>query len=275
MIYLQIIVCAAAALLILNMLLLAPGHFPKRMRPELWRTLYAHRGLHTKDKTVPENSLAAFAAAVENGYGIELDVNITTDGQVVVFHDDDLKRICGTDKKIVDCSFEELTQCRLLGTNEKIPLFTDVLKLVSGKKALVVELKTSGRRRELCEKTAAILDGYQGPYCIESFDPRIVRWFKWNRPQTVRGQLSAARRGYKGQPFIQTVLLSGLFMNIVARPHFVAYKHEDIKWFKLGLYRLLGGKLVGWTVRDTDDAPRLMRYFDAIIFEFFKPKPLV
>ncbi len=271
MIYLQIIVCAAAALLILNMLLLAPGRFPKAMSPVLWRTLYAHRGLHTKDKTVPENSMAAFAAAVNSGYGIELDVNITSDNQIVVFHDDDLKRLCGIEKRIIDCTFEELQSYRLLGTQEKIPLFTDVLKLVGGKKALVVELKTSSRRKELCERTAAILDGYKEPYCIESFDPRIVRWFKKHRPKTVRGQLSAKRRGYKGQPFIQTVLLSGLIFNIVARPHFVAYKHEDIKRFKLGLYRLLGGKLVGWTVRDTDDAPRLMRYFDAIIFEFFRP----
>jgi hypothetical protein len=87
----------------------------------------------------------------------------------------------------------------------------------------------------------------------------------------VRGQLSAGLRSFAGQPFIQSVLLSGLFLNIAARPHFVAYKHEDTKKFKLGLYRLLGGKLMGWTVRDTDDALRLIRYFDAIIFEFFRP----
>ncbi len=272
MIYIQIIICAAAALLILNMLLLAPGRFPKKMSAELWRTLYAHRGLHTKDKTVPENSMAAFAAAVENGYGIELDVNLTADNQVVVFHDDGLKRLCGIDKKIIDCTYEELQRYRLLGTQEKIPLFTDVLKLVGGKKALIVELKTSSRRKELCEKTAGILDGYKGPYCIESFDPRIVRWFKKNRPQTVRGQLSAKCNGQL--PFFQGLLLTGLYFNIVTRPHFVAYKHEDIIRFKLGLYRLLGGKLVGWTVRDTDDASCLMRYFDTIIFEFFRPRPL-
>lgn len=274
MIYLQIIVCAAAALLILNMLLLAPGRFPKKMNPALWRTLYAHRGLHTKDKTVPENSLAAFARAVENGYGIELDVNITSDNQVVVFHDDDLKRLCGIDIRVIDCTYEELRRYRLLGTQERIPLFTDVLKLVDGKQALIVELKTSERRKELCGMTAAILDRYKGLYCIESFDPRIVRWFKKHRPQIVRGQLSAALRSFKGYPFFRAVLLSDLVMNIVARPHFVAYKHEDIKRFRLGLYRLLGGKLVGWTVRDTDDVPRLMRYFDVIIFEFLRPKPL-
>lgn len=271
MIYLQIIICAAFALLILNMLLLAPGRFPRGMNAALWRTQYAHRGLHTKDKSVPENSMAAFSAAVEAGYGIELDVNITADDKIVVFHDDNLKRVCGVDRKIGDCTYKELQGYRLHGNSEKIPLFSDILALVGGAKAIIVELKSSHRNKALCERTAALLDKYTGPYCIESFDPRIVLWFKKQRPQTIRGQLSAGRRNYVSQPYYQTVLLSGLFTNIVTRPHFVAYKHEDSKMFKLGLYRLLGGKLFGWTVRDTDDAQRLIRYFDAIIFEFFRP----
>jgi len=271
MIYLQIAICAAAALLIINMLLLAPGRFSKDINPVLWRTLYAHRGLHTKDKLVPENSMAAFSAAVHAGYGMELDVQITADDKIVVFHDDDLKRVCGVDKKIIDCTYEELTRYRLHDTAETIPLFSDVLGLVNGRGALIVELKTSRRRKTLCEKTAAILDEYKGPYCIESFDPRIVHWFKKHRPRMVRGQLSAGRKNYRGQPLYQGLLLSGLYTNIVTRPHFVAYKHEDVKKMKLGLYRLLGGKLFGWTVRDIDDSAYIRRYFDAVIFEFFRP----
>ncbi len=271
MVYLQIAIFAAVALLIINMLLLAPGSFPKNVNLVLWRTLYAHRGLHTKDKQVPENSMAAFSAAVAAGYGMELDVNITADNQVVVFHDNDLKRVCGVDKQINDCTYEELQSYRLHNTAETIPLFSDVLKLVNGRGALIVELKHSRHNHALCERTAALLDKYKGPYCIESFDPRIVFWFKKHRPQTVRGQLSAGRKNYRGQPFYQGLLLSGLYTNIVTRPHFVAYRHEDVKNFKLGLYRLLGGKLFGWTVRDTDDAKSLRRYFDAIIFEFFRP----
>lgn len=269
--YLQIAICAAMALLIINMLLLAPGRFPRDISPKLWRTLYAHRGLHTKDKKVPENSMAAFSAAVAAGYGMELDVNITSDEKIVVFHDDDLKRVCGINKKINDCTYEELQSYRLYDTAETIPLFSDVLKLVDGKEALIVELKLSRRNRALCEKTAALLDEYKGAYCIESFDPRIVFWFKKHRPQTVRGQLSAGCKNYRGQPFYQGLLLSGLFTNIMTRPHFVAYKHEDLKRFKLGLYRLLGGKLFGWTVRDADDEQSLRRYFDSVIFEFFSP----
>jgi len=271
MIYIQIVVCAAAAWLIMNILLLAPGRFPKDAAPILWRTLYAHRGLHAKDKTVPENSIAAFSAAVAAGYGIELDVNITADDKIVVFHDDNLMRVCGVDRKIIDCTFEELSALRLFDTHETIPLLSDVLKLVDGRQALVVELKHSRRNKALCEKTAALLDEYKGTYCVESFDPRIVLWFKKHRPQTVRGQLSAGRRNYEGQPFCQGFLLSSLYTNIAARPHFVAYRHEDVKRFKLFLYSLLGGKLMGWTVRDHDDAQRLRQYFDAIIFENFLP----
>ncbi len=274
MIYLQIVVCAAAALLIINMLLLAPGNLPKNTEG-LWRALYAHRGLHTQDKKTPENSLAAFEAAVKAGYGIELDVCLSADGKVVVFHDDDLKRICGVEKKVEDCTFEELLSCRLLGTDERIPLFSEVLMLVGGRQPMIVELKTTRRYRELCKKTADLLEAYKGMYCVESFDPRIVHWFRKFRPLTVRGQLSAGRESYKGKPFYQAFLLSGLFTNIAARPHFAAYKHEDAKPLKLGLYRMLGGKLVGWTVRDTDNAERLMKYFDTIIFEFFEPKRMM
>ncbi len=271
MIYIQVAICAAAALLVINILLMAPGRFPKQISPVLSRALYAHRGLHNKDKSVPENSMAAFCAAVEAGYGMELDVQLTADDKVVVFHDDNLNRVCGIDRKVVDCTYEELKGCRLHGTAETIPLFSDVVKLVGGREAMIVELKISRRNKALCEKTAEILDEYKGPYCIESFDPRIVLWFKKHRPGIVRGQLSAGRKNYIGQPLYQGFLLSGLYTNIVTRPHFVAYKHEDIKRLRLGLYRLLGGKLFAWTVRDADDADRLRRCFDAIIFEFICP----
>ncbi len=267
----MIIIMAVIAAAALYALLLAPGASPKNADAILWRTLYAHRGLHNKSKTIPENSLAAFSAAVEAGYGIELDVNLSADGQVVVFHDGHLKRMCGIDKAVNDCTYEELRRLRLLDTNEGIPLLSEVLKLVKGETALIVELKSSRNNTALCEKTAALLDAYKGPYCIESFDPRIVRWFRKNRPDVVRGQLSAGLKNYSDLPFYQGVMLSGLYSNIVTRPHFVAYRHEDTPRLSLGLFRLLGGKLAGWTVRDTDDAKRLREYFDAIIFEFFRP----
>lgn len=266
-----IIALIIVALSALYAFLLAPGRQTKKDN-HLYEAKYAHRGLHNKDKTIPENSLTAFSKAVEAGYGMELDINLTTDNQVVVFHDDTLLRVCGVDKAVADCSYEELMQYRLLGTDEKIPLLSEVLELVGGHVPLVVELKHTKRNNELCEKAAQLLDEYEGPYCIESFHPGIVKWFHKNRPNIIRGQLSAGLKNYKGLPMYQGVLLSSLLTNFMTRPHFAAYKHEDTHHkLRLNLYKLLGGKLIAWTVRDTDDIKYCENYFDTIIFEFFTP----
>ena len=267
-----IIFIVLAAIFTLYAFLLAPGRQPKAAPAALWQARYAHRGLHDKLNTVPENSLAAFAAAVEAGYGIELDLNLTTDDQVVVFHDQSLMRICGVEKDVGDCSCAELRACVLSGTDERIPLFTEVLRLVDGRVPLVVELKATKRNKALCEKAAALLDDYAGPYCIESFHPGIVTWFRKNRPDVVRGQLAAGFKQYGALPWWQALLLSSLITSINTRPHFVAFRHEDAHGkLKLWLYRLLGGRIVGWTVRDADDIAWCERFFDVIIFEFFKP----
>ena len=269
---LLIIFIALAVALALYVVLLAPGNLPKAAPAVLWQARYAHRGLHDKQNTVPENSLAAFAAAAEAGYGIELDLNLTTDDQVVVFHDNSLERVCGVDKIVADCSWEELKQYQLSGTDERIPLFTEVLKLVDGRVPLVVELKATRRNAVLCEKAAALLDAYGGPYCIESFHPGIVAWFRKNRPDVVRGQLASGFKQYSALPWWQALLLSSLLTNINARPHFTAFRHQDAHAkLKLSLYRFLGGRLVGWTVRDTDDIAWCEENFDVIIFEYFRP----
>lgn len=266
------ILAAISLLLLLYFIVLMPGQLPPFADDRLRHCKYAHRGLHKKDKSVPENSLPAFMQAVESGYGIELDVTLTADGQVVVFHDDSLLRVCGADKKIAECSYGELLFYRLCGTDERIPSFSEVLQVVSGRVPLLVELKHSKQNDLLCRKTAALLDAYQGPYCIESFHPGIVRWFYKNRPHVVRGQLSGGRKSFSGIPSWQGAVLSALLTNAVNRPHFVAYKHQDAHHrLNLGVFRLLGGLLFGWTVRDTDDIQACIKRFDCIIFEFFKP----
>lgn len=267
-----IIGCIIAVLIILYLFLLAPGRLPKA-GGALWDTFYAHRGLHSKDRTIPENSLAAFSRAAFEGYGIELDIQLTLDEKVVVFHDDDLKRVCGVDKQLCDCTYEELQAYRLHKTNERIPLFTDVLALIDGRVPIIVELKNSKRNTLLCEKGAKLLDAYKGAYLIESFNPGIVRWFKKHRPGVIRGQLAAGLKDYAPLPTYQGAILTLLLANFAARPHFVAFKHEDSHHkLRLRLFSLLGGKLVGWTVRDTDDIGYCARFFDVIIFEHFKPK---
>ena len=232
-----------------------------------FRKNYAHRGLHTKDRTVPENSLAAFRRAAERGYGIELDVQLSRDGQVVVFHDDTLERVTGVVGRVDSYDYEDLSQMHLCGTEETIPLFIEVLKNIKGAGPLIVELKHGPRNDELCEKTLNILKDFHQDYCIESFDPFIVAWFRKNAPGIVRGQLSAPYETLKqGQPGLVAKLLSRCFFNFTARPHFIAYQigpHPA----SVDHFRKKGGLLFGWTARDRSGEAEN----DAMIFEFYEP----
>lgn len=149
----------------------------------------AHRGLFDNQK-VPENSMKAFQKAIDKKIPIELDIQILKDDTLVVFHDDHLKRMTGYNKEITECTYEEINRLFLLSTNEKIPLFSDVLRQVSGKVLLDIECKTSPRYKTLLEKSVALLDTYNGPFLVKSFDPRIVYFFKKHRPSWIRGLLA-------------------------------------------------------------------------------------
>ena len=148
---------------------------------------FAHRGLW--DQESPENSLTAFQKAVNAGYGIEFDIHKTCDGHVVVFHDDTLTRMCGVEGKVEQKTLAELKELRLLGTDQQIPTLEEMLALVDGRVPLLVELKGESTATGLCPVADAILSQYKGDYIIESFNPLLVRWYRKNRPDVVRGQL--------------------------------------------------------------------------------------
>ncbi len=252
--------------------LIAPGKYQKSMVAPLQYKNYAHRGLHNKSKTIPENSMAAFRKAVEHGYGIELDIQFTKDEQIVVFHDDNLSRVCGIDNRLDSYTYEELRQFSLCNTNEHIPLFIDVLKMIDGKVPLIVELKNGPKNKLLCEKTYEILKNYHGDFCVESFQPLIVAWFKKNAPEILRGQLSAGPEEFKKQlTKLQAFAISRVLTNIVARPHFIAYHKNKSAWL-VKLSELLGAIPAVWTIRDNDDSAYYEKTNDMVIFEFYSPK---
>lgn len=247
-------------------LLLAPGKTGRNQKKPFIGRNYAHRGLHSEDKSVPENSLPAFDKAAAAGYGIELDVQLSKDGQVVVFHDDDLNRVCGDARRVDEVDYAELKEMKLCQTEETIPLFSTVLETVNGRSPLIVELKTGRRNDELCRKTCETLAGYEGNYCIESFDPRIVAWFRKNAPEILRGQLAAPACEYKNKkplPF----LLSHVLLNVIARPQFIAYKIGP-RPLSVRLSELMGAMKVGWTSKDRASE----KGRDAVIFEFYTPE---
>ena len=258
-----------AAALALPVFLIAPGHASKRQKAPFFGLNFAHRGLHSPDKSVPENSLEAFRLAAEAGYGAELDVQLTKDGQVVVFHDDTLDRVCGVHGRVDEFSFEELQTMGLCGTAHRIPLFSQVLDTVAGRGPLIVELKTGRRNRELCKKTYALLQDYRGEACIESFDPRIVAWFRFHARDLVRGQLAAPTDEYTkdGRGLLQSYMLSRTLLNFLARPQFIAYK-IGFRPLPVRLAELLGAMKVCWTSHGAENE----KGWDAVSFEFYRPE---
>ena len=234
---------------------------------------YAHRGLHSEG--VPENSMAAFRAALEGGYGIELDIHLMKDGNLAVIHDASLKRTAGADVQIEDLTAEDLENYRLEGTDEKIPLFKDVMALYEGKAPMIVEVKPMNINHDiLAEAACEILKDYKGVYCMESFDPRCVRWLRKNRPEIIRGQLTEnfVANDDKLHPAIRFLLTHNL-MNFGTVPDFVAYKFADRKdSFTTTLCRNVWDiQGVSWTIRSQEDFDIAVQEGWLPIFEGFTP----
>ena len=252
--------------------LIAPGRASRASRRPFEGRAFAHRGLYELDETVPENSLAAFQRAVENGYGAELDVQRTRDGQIVVFHDDSLERACGVDRPIRDFTYEELQSFPLFGTRERIPLFADVLRVFDGRQPLIVELKYGPDWVQLCRATRQMLNEYQGPACVESFHPAMVLWFRRHDPKRLRGQLSEAMefsRKHLSPPL--AFAMSRLLTNCLTRPHFIAYRVGPKPLF-VRAAEGLGAMKVLWTAREPERHKQRMKENHAVIFEGYRPE---
>lgn len=239
---------------------------------ELRRWNYAHRGLHGNG--LPENSMAAFRAALDGGYGIELDLHLLKDGNLAVIHDSLLKRTTGAEGRIEDLTTEDLKNYSLEGTAETIPTFREVLALFDGKAPMIVELKpVGGNHAALAEEACRQLESYSGAYCIESFDPRCLFWLKKHRPQIIRGQLSMNFfRHPEGQPFVIQLLLTCHLLNFLSRPDFIAYKFADRN--RLGCFlcrRLWHIQGVSWTLRTPEDHAQARTEGWLSIFEGFRP----
>lgn len=268
------------ALITLGVLLFLFGLYLLAVRPRRARKAsryfatfnYAHRGLHSD--TLPENSLAAFEAACRAGYGIELDVRLSRDGVAVVFHDDTLTRMCGIDRRVSELTAAELAKIPLAGNPaHKIPTFAEVLSLVRGRVPLLVEIKGTTDAADVCEVAAPLLDEYRGAYCIESFSPYAVRWYRRRRPLVVRGQLSEhyfANRGKKKT--FPLWMMQLLLTNFLTKPDFIAFNLRDRKYLPFRIAtRLYGAKAFAYTVKSHADEEKCCGYFDALIFEGYLP----
>lgn len=265
------IVCVIVVLLLLAVLAMqGRRNHPGMANLRGW--YYAHRGLH--DDALPENSLGAFRAAVEHGFGAELDVHLLADGQLAVIHDSDLKRVTGREGCVENLTGADLGDYRLMGTEETIPLFREVLKVFDGRAPLIVEIKVHGDNyAAVTEATCDMLANYKGVYCLESFDPRAIRWLRENRPELIRGQLT--ENYFRTKPATSPVLwfiMRHQLANFLTRPDFVAYRFTDRKTVSNFLARRLWGiQGVAWTIRTKEDFRTALEEDWLPIFESFIP----
>ena len=227
---------------------------------------YAHRGLHGNG--VPENSLEAFDLACKGGYGIELDVQLSKDGEVVVFHDPTLVRMTGVDKKVCELDASELCELKLGETEQRIPKFSEVLELVDGRTPILVELKGETTDTSLCPKVAELLKDYKGSYCLESFNPYLIGQMKKLLPDSYRGLLytNVIRDKKKVTPLNLIVTVMGL--NFIGTPHFIAYNEEDRNALtvKITTKMFKAPKFV-WTVKSKEALDQAHTLGETPIFE--------
>lgn len=260
-----------AVLLALYLFLICPT-FRRHPDREIMRGLkVAHRGLHSIFKDTPENSIPAFKKAIEYGFAIETDIHITADGEVVIFHDDSLVRMCGVEGRPEDMNLSELKKLKLGGTEHTLPTLRELLELVDGKVPLLIEFKTKSPKTcaPLCHAANEILKEYKGKYFMQSFYPPAVMWYRRHRKDILRGQLSS---GYFKEKGIHMKALSCLLLNCLSRPDFVSYEYKFPKHLSLVICKALGAHIAGWTYTEQKQIDETKNTFSTYIFEQFIPE---
>lgn len=232
--------------------------------PWLTRSAIAHKGIWTESATRPENSLASFQAALDRGLPVELDVQLSSDGHVVVFHDYELERMTGEPGKLADKTLSQLQGLRLLGGSETIPSLTQVLELVDGRVPLYVEIKNEGTVGDLEDAVARDLAGYDGPVAVMSFNPYTLARMAKVAPAIPRGQLSSAFHG-EDLAFYEVFLLRNLMMNWTSRPDFIAYDLQELPTLGTRIQKLRGRPLIGWTAKTQTERSDAEKHCAAVI----------
>ncbi|MBO5165496.1 MAG: glycerophosphodiester phosphodiesterase [Lachnospiraceae bacterium] len=270
-----VIISILLACVVLYLLLIMPRMYKRPYKKPFFEgILYAHRGLHDNASEAPENSMAAFEKAIEAGYGIELDVQLTKDKIPVIFHDFTLQRVCGVEGKVAEYTYEELQQFSLCGSEQKIPKLADFLQLVDGRVPLIIEYKLPAMQTEVCAIADKLLAEYKGVYCIESFNPLALFWYRRNRKGIMRGQLAMnfLKSEEKEYSPLLYFALGHLLFNFLTKPDFIAYNHGDYKGVSRRLCRhLYRCTAVAWTIRSEAELGARKQDFDLFIFDSFVP----
>lgn len=232
----------------------------------LSRSLIAHRGYYNNKKGIPENSVLAFKKAIDNNYLIELDVRLTKDQKLVVFHDDNLKRVCGVNKRVKDLTYRELLRYNLFDTTLKVPLFSDVIKLVNGRVPILIETKYHNRYGVLEKILINELSNYKGLYAIQSFYPMSLLWLKRNTKDIPIGLLSSNFKNDLNR--LKSIIGKTLILDLFFKTDFISY---DVKGLPNNYlpYKRNKKKIVIWTIKNKKDYDLARQYTDSLICENF------
>lgn len=236
---------------------------------QLFKKPIAHRGFWNSQ--YPENSMGAFIRATDNGYPIELDVQLSSDNEVIVFHDESVDRLTEAKGAVYKFKYEQLKHMKICQTNYTIPHFSDVLSEIDGKVPLLIEIKSTNKNKLLCDKIVKTLLNYKGEFALQSFNPFIIKYLKDRYPILIRGQL--AKMDYSNEVSkLKGFLLKRMFFNSTTKPHFISYNFEDIPNQFVDKYKKRNIALLAWTIRNQNSYDKIKEYVDNIIFESFEPK---
>ena len=238
----------------------------------LRESLIAHRGLHTKDDKVPENSLLAYEKAMEKGYAIELDVNVLKDGTAVCFHDHTLKRLCHDERSLSDITYDEIASLRLKNTDQKISTLHEVCQFVHGKVPLLIELKPHGNVILLAQSVMKILNDYQGEYAIFSFHPRVVYYFKRHYKHVIRGQIAESFNDNPQMNKVMKFMMKHMIFNVFTKPDFISYGIRDLPNKACDRLKEKGITIISYAARSQKQFEFVKKYYHNVVFEYFEPK---
>ncbi|MDR3364835.1 MAG: glycerophosphodiester phosphodiesterase [Clostridiales Family XIII bacterium] len=225
----------------------------------------AHRGLH--DSVIPENSMPAFEAAMAAGYSVEIDVQLTKDKIPVVFHDDNVKRVTGVNKRLTRMKFADLRKLRLKGSEYGIPTFEEFLTAVAGRVPILVELKKNKGSRGLERIVIERLQRYGGEFAIQSFHPIAIRKVRKIDPAVYCGLLSSKFSDMKIM-FLKKAAVKNARLFFMAKPDFISFEIKSFPNDRIAGFREeLKMPILGWTIKTKEDIERAYKYCDGIIFE--------
>ncbi len=240
----------------------------------LKENLIAHRGLHSLDQSVPENSLESFRLAIESGYSIEFDINLTKDDVVVVFHDFNLNRMFQVNQNIDELTYEELKTYKLKN-QEHVPTLKEVLELIDCKIPILIELKPHGHVKKLCKAFMKVMENYHGTYAAFSFHPSVVYYLKKHHKDVIRGQISEYFKSDQKMSKIAKFLMRSMAFNIFTKPDFISYGICDMPNKYLDKLKKKGITIISYAARSQNDFDFVKTHYDNVVFEYFVPEKKV